>query len=57
MPTGYPPSSVRSQHTTCKKGKGGGTPDQDVEGGAPSDQRALSAHGMQEWGGGTHPID
>ena len=46
---GYPPSSVHSQRTLCRR-LGGGA-DQEGEGGAPLEQRALPAHGMQERGG------
>ena len=49
---GHPPSSVRYLCTACRRGKGGGLPDQEGEVGAPPEQRAILAHGMQEREGG-----
>ena len=39
---------MRSPCTDFSRGRGGGDPDQEVEGGAPPEQRVLLAHGMQE---------
>ena len=40
---------MHSQRTTCRKGRGGGGDLEAKEGETP-EQRALPAHGMQEWG-------
>ena len=54
---GYPPTniSVRNLHTSCRRGRGGGPPDQEGDNGAPPEQCALQAYVMKERDGGVTP--